>query len=238
MSISPPNNGEEEESVNGTVLLCKQSTEDPMKFIYTVMITSQDGRCNYVEGISGERVRYRKVSDVKTNALGSTGNADAKSEKENLTSNEEKKIGVEHTTIHTPKVDKGTVPSSIICNSATKKNGENSMEEGEVVSRHSMASQHGNDLHRNYDSQGKSIINGSNTRSESRTHTQIQTRIQMTMPRWLQKDWSSSLKLFRKYHLKYNIFLVTCMLESLIGTFLIQINSLASNVKVGWEFLI
>ena len=143
--------------------------------LYTVMVTSDDGKCRYIEGVGGEQISYRKV---EANRLA------ARAEKEN------------HHTVNLPdstsnvSLDERLVPSSITCSSGTNRNAKYGKVQEHTTKRHKMTPQDTTILGNH--ELGKSSINvGSfNSNKNSKVH------ITMRLPLWLQKDRACQRQLF------------------------------------------
>mmetsp|Transcript_26006 Transcript_26006/g.47821 ORF Transcript_26006/g.47821 Transcript_26006/m.47821 type:complete len:463 (-) Transcript_26006:115-1503(-) len=164
--------------VEGTILLCKPASDDPGKFLYTVM-TSTEGRFMYTEDIDAERVVYRKVK-TDTTITETTDSLAASIRKDATPADYEPKDKLPASG-STANPKEGTVPASISCRNN---------EEGGAGRRNEKMRE--DTAFSTNDAHSKSTISVGSSKSKNYNETQMQ----MNLPLWLQRDLPSQKKLF------------------------------------------
>ena len=101
-------------SVEGTVLLCKPSSDDPSKFIYTVMTEMEGSRARFEDGIDAARVKYRKEEKFTKPVT-----PDA-AQKEQLSASKIDAPDTKVSALTSVVGGGGAMPSSITCDSVAK----------------------------------------------------------------------------------------------------------------------
>jgi len=206
----------------GTVLFCEPSSMDPGKFIYTVVIFMEGSEARYEGGIDAERIKYRKVNTVNAKIATNKAENAAAAESVNVSKKQPSatnnsngrhsaKITASAPAVHNP--DGEAVPSSITCNSADK----SKRKEGgsDSSNRRSISDSTANKKMRvdtsslaNNDDACKegnlrstvSYSNDSVGGSKDNAHgTNHGTRMDMSVPLWLQRNRKSQEDLF--FHL-------------------------------------
>jgi len=217
VSINPNEDGSDE----GTVLLCEPSSSDPGKFLYTVMILMEGSQARFESGIDAKCIKYRKVKTDTENAAttetaaASPVAASVQKEQPSATNNDPStaKISVSASAVHP---DEGRVPSSITCDSVSKSSSK------EVGAGSSNKRKHTPDIASPLTATpkrklrvdttpannnapykpdiGRSINSYSHDNiSSSRGMGNHDTRMEMKIPVWLQRDRQSQRDLF--FHL-------------------------------------
>ena len=182
-------NSSSDEGQEGTVLYCEQSSKDPSKIVYTVMIYNEGtSQARYVENIQAESVKYRNIQVVPTNTEAEEEEEGGEVQKQDVVDNQKKTVAA--------------VPLSITCESTAshpnKKMKHSPLHSvgGGSSSKHSGGgSTRGSD----HDGSGRMKSVSIANHDDGEKDTERGTRIDIRVPIWLQRDGSMQQDLFCKY---------------------------------------